>query len=203
MQVLRLIPPAFTHFLEVLASLYIIMNLQSFCFFTSLILIVVACCFFPDSEKWTNKLKKLPRSKTLSFISMSLGAIWFLYRHVLNLSEADFGDYKSVITLVSVFILVSSFYFTKDFLAVRGICILLLFYSREALDAAYLVESQSKLILVTLIYLLIIAALYFGSWPYRMRDFMDYIFTNKIRSRFLGALLLVNGLLLFQIGFLN
>lgn len=179
------------------------MNLQSFCFFTSLILIVVACCFFPDSEKWTNKLKKLPRSKTLSFISMSLGAIWFLYRHVLNLSEADFGDYKSIITLVSVFILVSSFYFTKDFLAVRGICILLLFYSREALDAAYLVESQSKLILVTLIYLLIIAALYFGSWPYRMRDFMDYIFTNKIRSRFLGALLLVNGLLLFQIGFLN
>jgi hypothetical protein len=179
------------------------MSLQSFCFFTSLILIVVACCFFPDSEKWTNKLKKLPRSKTLSFISMSLGAIWFLYRHVLNLSEADFGDYKSIITLVSVFILVSSFYFTKDFLAVRGICILLLFYSREALDAAYLVESQSKLILVTLIYLLIIAALYFGSWPYRMRDFMDYIFTNKIRSRFLGALLLVNGLLLFQIGFLN
>ena len=131
---------------------------------------------------------------------MSVGCIWFLYRHVLNLGEADFGDYKSVITIVTLFILISSFIFTKDFLAVRGFSITLLLYSREVLDAAFLQEPLSRLVLVSITYLLLICALYFGAWPYRMRDLITYLYDKPKRLMVLGYFLLVNSISLFISG---
>jgi hypothetical protein len=152
------------------------------------------------NEKLDGSIKDFPRSKKLSLLFMSGGCIWFLYRHVLKLGEADFGDYKSVITIVTLFILISSFIFTKDFLAVRGFSITLLLYSREVLDAAFLQEPLSRLVLVSITYLLIICALYFGAWPYRMRDFITYLYDKPKRLMVLGYFLLVNSISLFISG---
>ena len=87
---------------------------------------------------------------------MSTGCAWFLYRHVFQLSEADFGDYKLIISLVTLFIFFSSFIFTSDFLAVRGLSIVILLYAREVLDAAFLQEPTSRLVHGSVIYLFII-----------------------------------------------
>ena len=94
----------------------------------------------------------------------------------MHLSEADFGEYRWYIGGIAIFIGVSSYVYARDFLAVRALCILVLFYSREVLDAAFLQEPVTRLFLVSVIYLLVVAALYFGAWPYKMRDFLDWLF---------------------------
>ena len=51
-------------------------------------------------------------------------------------------------------------------------------------------EPVTRLFLVSIIYLLIVAALYFGAWPYKMRDFLDWLFDKSARpARFGWAML--------------
>ena len=167
---------------------------------TAIAFLILGSCLLAKNEKLDRLIKNFPRSQKLSILFMSSGCFWFLYRHVLNLGEADFGDYKSVITIITLFILISSFIFTKDFLAVRGFSIALLLYSREVLDAAFLQEPPSRLVLVSITYLLIICALYFGAWPYRMRDLITYLYDKPKRLFVLGYFLLFNSISLFVSG---
>tara|TARA_S200000501_G_scaffold364321_1_gene396312 strand:+ start:427 stop:963 length:537 start_codon:yes stop_codon:yes gene_type:complete len=171
-----------------------------FTMITAIAFLVLGVFLLVKNEKLNGLIKDFPRSKKLSILFMSCGCVWFLYRHVLNLGEADFGDYKSVITILTLFILLSSFIFTKDFLAVRGFSIVLLLYSREVLDAAFLQEPQSRLALVFTTYILIIGALYFGAWPYRMRDLITYLYDKPKRLMILGYFLIVNSISLFIAG---
>ena len=93
-----------------------------------------------------------------------------------NLSEADFGNYKLIIGLVAIFI----FWIicgVKDFLAVRSLSILLVLCTRGI--GFCLVARPARLFLVTITYILIVSALYFGAWPYRFRDFFEWLAENS------------------------
>jgi hypothetical protein len=114
----------------------------------------------------------------------------------MHLGEADFGEYKTIIVLISICILFSAFFLTKDFLAVRALSILILLYSREVLDAAFLQEPSARLFLVAVIYILISVALYLGAYPYRMRDFLTFIYREKSRPKYLGIAVVGCGLVL-------
>ena len=171
-----------------------------FTMITATAFLILGGCLLAKNEKLDDFIKNFPRSKKLSILFMSCGSVWFLYRHVLNLGEADFGDYKSFIAIITLFILISSFIFTQDFLAVRGISIALLLYSREVLDAAFLQEPLSRLVLVSTTYFLIICALYFGAWPYRMRDLITYLYDKPKRKMVLGYFLFLNSISLFISG---
>ena len=170
------------------------MQLFELSILTGVIFLGVGCCFLINNQHINRKLLGFPRSRSLSVFFMTAGTFWFLYRHVMNLSEADFGEYKFFIFFITLFIYFSSFIFTKDFLAVRGLSIIALLYSREVLDAAFLKEPTSRLFLVGIIYLVIVAALYFGAWPYRMRDFLNSVFNNSYAARILGASLSLIGI---------
>ncbi len=161
---------------------------------TSVSLIALGVAFIRCGKKETHFILKFPRSKKAAFILMTLGASWFLYRHVLHLSEADFGEYKLIISMVTIFVFISSFVYTKDFLAVRGLSVITLLYAREVLDAAYLHESTNRLFLVAVTYLLIILALYFGAWPFRMRDFLSHVFSNGRNPLVVGSLMVTLGI---------
>ena len=101
-----------------------------------------------------------------------------------------------LIVVITVVLLGLSFKYLPDFLAVRGIATLVLFYAREALNAAFLQEPQSRLFLVSIVYVGIVAALYLAAWPYRLRDFLDWLYSVNLRPRVLGAALAGYGLLL-------
>ncbi len=135
-----------------------------------------------------------PRSKSCSVWFVMIGTGWFLWRHVANLSEADFGNYKLLISAISLSVAGLSFFYVADFLAVRGLCMLVLLFSREALDAAFLEESSSRLVLVTVTYLLIVLSLYFGAWPYRMRDFIEWMNRKKGRVEGLAVCMILSGI---------
>ena len=143
----------------------------------------------------------LPRSKKLSFLFVGVATTWFLWRHVAFLSEADFGDYKLLIGAIALATALLSFYFTPDFLAVRGLSMIVLLWAREVLDAAFLHTSYSRLVLVSTMYLLIIAALYFGAWPYKMRDCLGWFYKEIFRIKCLGGIVFTLGLIITFLSF--
>ena len=177
------------------------MNLFFHTLFTGCVLVALGIYLAWRSSISERSLKGFPRSKVASVVTMAIAAAWFLYRHILNLSEADFGEHKVLIAVITVVLLVMSFKFLSDFLAVRGTSILVLFYSREALDAAFMQEPKSRLFMVSIVYVGIAIALYLGAWPYRFRDFLNWLYVSDSRPRILGMSMSAYGILLGALAF--
>jgi hypothetical protein len=177
------------------------MNLFFHTLFTGFSLIALGAYLAWRSSVSERALKCFPRSRTAAIAMMTIAAAWFLYRHILHLSEADFGEHKALIAIITLLLLLMSFKFLPDFLAVRGAAILVLFYSREALDAAFMQEPESRLFMVSIVYVGIVIALYLGAWPYRLRDFLNWLYVSASRPRILGISMMAYGVLLGALAF--
>ncbi len=174
------------------------MSLFFFTVTTSILLAMLGafCLLLRNKNK---NISTFLRSQKATILFLGICLFWFLYRHVQTLGDADFGEYKITIGLIGSFVAVSSYFFINDFLAVRSICILLLFYAREVLDSAFLQEPETRLVLVSIIYLIIVLSIYFGTYPYRMRDFLKWLYDKSNRSLMLGSSLIICSILLLGI----
>ena len=146
-------------------------------------------------------LKALPRSQRASYCFFTAGAAWFLY-NIWHLSPADFGDYRTLLFVAFAIIAVLAFKCVPDFLAVRGLCVIVLMGAMPLLDAAYMEYDQpQRLLMVTLVYLALVLAIWLGAQPWRLRDFLSWLFARPGRARNVGAALAVYGLLLCGVAF--
>jgi hypothetical protein len=140
--------------------------------------------------------RALPRSTRSAWVFFGLGAVWFLWR-VSKLGEADLIFFKSPQPVMLAFALlaVMAFVYTPDFLAVRGLCVLILLAAEPLLYAAYMeYQHPQRLLMVSAVYAGLGAALYFAAAPYRARDVFEWLFRSPGRARLAGALLLFYGL---------
>lgn len=145
-------------------------------------------------------LKAFPRSRTAAFVCFGAGAAWFL-NAIWHLSAADFGDYHVLLFIAFAAIAVLSFSCVPDFLAVRGLCVLVLMGAMPLLDAAYMEEPQQRKLMVAAVYLAIALAIWLGAQPYHMRDFVNWLFARPGRARALGSAVAGYGLLLCGVAF--
>jgi hypothetical protein len=150
---------------------------------------------------FTAGLRAMPRSTTAAYIFFGAGAAWFLYA-IWNLSPADFGDYRTYLFAGFAFVAVMAFKSVPDFLAVRGLCALVLLGAMPLLDAAYMeYDKPQRLLMVTLVYLAIVAAIWLGAQPWRMRDFFGWMLARPGRTRGVGGILTGYGLALALVAF--
>jgi hypothetical protein len=141
-------------------------------------------------------LRQFPRSPKAAILCFGAGAAWFLY-NIWNLSSADFGDYRTPLFFAFLVIAALAFKCVPDFLAVRGVCVLMLLGAMPLLDAAYMHYAlPRRLFMVSLVYVGISLALWLGAQPYRFRDFLGWLFARPGRARGFGLLLTAYGLLL-------
>jgi hypothetical protein len=146
-------------------------------------------------------LKAFPRSSSAAWVLFGGAAAWFLY-NVWHLSPADFGDYRALLFIAFAAVAILAFKCVPDFLAVRGACILGLLAAAPLLNAAYMEYSHpQRLFMVSLVYVVIAAAIWIGAQPWRARDFIDWLFSTRGRSRAFGGVLLAYGLLLCGLSF--
>jgi hypothetical protein len=122
-------------------------------------------------------IKGFPRSTPASVIFFGLGTAGFLYR-IVYLSPADFGDYKVYLLVAFSVLAALSFFCVPDFLAVRGLAVCVLLGAMPLLDAAFMhYDVPQRLFMVTPIYLIALpAAIWLGAQPWRMRDFLEWLF---------------------------
>ena len=177
------------------------MNLYYYTLTTAFLMGVMGLLICNKPKIALGNISGLLRSKKAAIIFLFIGLVWFLYEHVQNLGDADFGEYKYIIGIIAAGVAISSYFFIGDFLSVRSFCILVLLYSREVLDSAFLQEPLSRLFLVSAIYCIIILSLYFGAWPYRARDLIKWFDFGLIRTTILGAVLVIYAVLLFVVSF--
>ena len=169
-------------------------------FLTGLVLLFAGAFLLWDAKTAALYAKAFPRSRLAAYVTMGLGSIWFLYR-VLQLGEADFGAYRGYLFVGFAAIAGLSFVHVKEFLAVRGLSILVLLIARVLLTPAFLQEPATRLFLVSLVYAAIVVAIYLGVSPFRLRDFFNWLFATDRRPRVFGGLLVAYGLLLNIVAF--
>ena len=146
-------------------------------------------------------LKALPRSSRATYVFFTAGAAWFLY-NIWHLSSADFGDYRTLLFIGFAIVALLSFKCVPDFLAVRGLCILVLMGAMPLLDAAYMeYDRPQRLLMVSVVYLAIALAIWLGGQPWRLRDFIVWLFARPGRARGVGGALAVYGLGLCGVAF--
>lgn len=166
-----------------------------------LLLIGLGVPLLTNQSTYVAALKAFPRSQRAAYVFFGGGAAWFLYA-VWHLSAADFGDYRAYLFIGFAAVAVLSFKCVPDFLAVRGLSALLLMAAMPLLDAGYMVYDYWQIYFYkVLVYVGIILAIWLGAQPWRMRDFLTWLFARPQRSRTLGAVLAGYGLLLAIVAF--
>ena len=145
-------------------------------------------------------LRSFPRSTAAAYLFFGAGAVWFLYE-IWHLSPADFGDYRRLLFVAFSVIAVLAFKYVPDFLAVRGLCTLVLLGAMPLLDAAYMEEPQQRKLMVAVVYLAIALAIWLGAQPWRFRDFINWLLARPERTRAVGGAVAAYGLMLTVVAF--
>lgn len=149
-------------------------------------------------------MRKFPRSELWGFILMPLGTVWFLW----NLKTDDIADFAAFKPIMFVGFAVIGFgacVFVRDFLAVRGLAVVVLLLAKFTLDTARWVDTDWRLVLVVWAYIWVVLAVWFTVSPWRLRDFINFATANERRVRLgslvrlaFGILVLVLGLTVFR-----
>ena len=141
--------------------------------------------------------RAFPRSRRAAWVTVGVSALWTLY-HVSRLGEADFGNYRVMIGAVLAALAILSVWYAPDFLAVRGASALTLLVAGSLLSATFMNYEVPALMLNAFVYLGIILALYLAVSPFRLRDFVQWLFGRAHRARAVGAAIGVCGLALLS-----
>ena len=146
-------------------------------------------------------VRKFPRSLPAGWVLMLLGTAWFLY--IVNYEPiADFSAYKNVMMLGFGAVGLLACIFVSDFLAVRGLAIVLMLLGKLMVDTGrpHLGESPFVLIIQSLAYVFVIAGMWLTVTPWRMRDWLDWLTATENRVRMASGVRLALGLLLVGLG---
>ncbi len=177
------------------------MSLFTATFACGLILVALGAPLLADHTGIKAAIRAFPRSASAGYVVFSAGAAWFLY-NIWNLSKADFGEYRTILFIGFAAIAVLAFRCVPDFLGVRGACAIVLIGSAPLLNAAFMeYDRPQRLFMVGFVYAALTLAIWLGAQPWRLRDFLDWLFARPARSRGLGGLLVAYGFLLCGVAF--
>jgi hypothetical protein len=128
--------------------------------------------------------RKFPRSLPAGYFLMALGTLWFLW-NVKQETLADFAAYKPHMMAGFALIGLGACIFVQDFLAVRGLAIVLLLLGKLMVDTGrpHLGETPWVLVIQTWAYVLIIAGMWFTVSPWRLRDLLNWATSSEERIR--------------------
>jgi len=192
-------PPDFSDCLS-LATLHssLVTSLMSLFLATllpGLFLMLLGALLAWNDPRVSSTARALPRSQRGAWLFFGAGAAWFLWR-LSRLGEADLIFFQTPTPVMLIFgvLAVLAFIYTPDFLAVRGLCILMLLAAEPLLYAGYMDFRWQVYPYKIAVYLGLGLALYLAAAPYRLRDFLEWLFQRHSRTRFAGLVLLTYGL---------
>jgi hypothetical protein len=142
-----------------------------------------------NPTQFTALARKFPRSLPAGWGLMLLGTAWFVYI-VNNEPIADFTDFKPYMMIGFGLVGVLSCIFVSDFLAVRGLAIVLMLLGKLMVDTGrpHLGESPCVLIIQGLAYFFVLIGMWLTITPWRLRDWLNWLTASESRVR-LGCVL--------------
>ena len=137
---------------------------------------------------FTAAARRLPRNVPVGVALMLLATAWFLW--IVNQEPiADFSAYKPAMMIGFAAVGVLTCVFVQDFLAARGLAVVMLLLAKLMLDTGRPHLDQSPLVLViqAWAYVLIVAGIWFTVTPWKLRDFIEFATATENRIR-IGSL---------------
>src|SRR5438270_952114 len=120
-------------------------------------------------------VRRFPRSIPWGYALTLLGTAWFLW----NLSQesiSDFEKWKNILFAGFAAIGIGTCIFVQDFLAVRGLAVVLLLLAKLMVDTGrpYLQQTGWVLLFQVWAYCLILVGMWLTISPWRLRDLLDW-----------------------------
>ncbi len=133
--------------------------------------------------------RKFPRNLATGVVLMLLGTAWFVWM-VNNEPIADFSVFKPYMMGGFITVGVLSCIFVQDFLAVRGLAVVLLLLGKLMVDTGrpHLGESPFVLVIQAWAYVFVVVGIWFTITPWRLRDFVNWATATEARTRLLSGL---------------
>ena|SRR5215471_11136145 len=156
---------------------------------------------FINPSAFATAVRKFPRSLPWGYALMLLGTGWFLY----NLSQesiADFAAYKNILFAGFAAVGIGSCIYVRDFLAVRGLAVVLLLLAKLMVDSGrpHLAETPLVLIIQAWAYVLVVAGIWLTISPWRLRDLLEWGTANESRIKIGCGVRLAFGLFVAVLG---
>ena len=126
--------------------------------------------------------RKFPRNLPVGVALMLLATAGFVWN--VNLEPiADFSAYKPALMIGFATVGVLSCIFVQDFLAVRGLAVVLLLLAKLMVDTGspHLGQSPWVLVIQVWAYVLVVAGIWFTVAPWKLRDVLNWATANQSR----------------------
>jgi hypothetical protein len=148
-------------------------------------------------------LRKFPRNQFLGQILLGIGLAWFWLLiapsgmgrlSALAMDLGEFNGAKGMLRLLVPAALVLVTISVRDFLAVRALGVVGLMAASPLLEAAFLKDPQSRLLVPIFAYAMLTASLFFVGMPYLFRDAVTWVTSRPIRWTVVSGAGLVYGI---------
>lgn len=169
----------------------------------AVLLLALGGALFAPRERLMVWSAGMLRSRAFDAIAFGIPALWFLY-HVLQLGEADFGQLRNILFVAFATVGIGAWLYMPDFLGIRGVAMFTLLLAHELLRAAFQqYDLPQRLFMVSFVYISIVAALYFGSVPFRFRDLRNWLLREgqPLRAKLAGGAFAAYGAVLLVVSF--
>jgi hypothetical protein len=133
--------------------------------------------------------RKFPRNLPLGIVLMLLGTAWFVWL-VNGEPIADFSAFKPYMMAGFIAVGVLSCIFVQDFLAVRGLAVVLLLLAKLMVDTGrpHLEQSPFVVVIQAWAYVFVVLGIWFTITPWKLRDFIHWATATDARTRLLSGL---------------
>ena len=141
-------------------------------------------------------LKRFPRNAMWGQILLGIGLAWFwllIAPEGLGLISSlamDLGEFNNAKPFLRILVPVALVLVTisvRDFLAVRALGLLGLMAASPFLEAAFLKDPSSRLLIPIYAYAMLTASMFFVGMPYLFRDAVDWVTADRRRRTFCSA----------------
>jgi hypothetical protein len=133
--------------------------------------------------------RRFPRNLRAGVVLMLLATAWFAWN--VNVEPiADFSAFKPYMLGAFIAVGILSCIFVQDFLAVRGLAVLMLLLAKFMVDTGrpHLGESSWVLVIQYWAYLFVVMGIWFTVTPWRLRDLINWATASEGRTRFLSLI---------------
>lgn len=145
-----------------------------------------------DAQAW---LRTFPRSKNWGIGLVTAASVWF-FALVWTMDLGEFSNWRQTVLILTPVAWLLTMKFVDEFLAVRALGMLTLLAAEPLLESAFLRPEQSRLFLVTLVYVWIVFAMFWVGMPYTLRDQVGWVTANQKRWKTAALAGFVYGILL-------
>ena len=143
--------------------------------------------------------RKFPRSIPAGYALTLAGTAWFMW-NVSHESLADFERLKPILFTLFIGVGLGTCFFVRDFLAVRGVSVLLLLLAKLMVDAQRWATSDWRLVIAVWAYALVVAGTWFTVSPWRLRDILYWATASEKRIRIGSAMRAAFGIFVAVLG---